>query len=503
MNAHTTSGPVLLFSGQGGYDGPALMSAHRLYPQVRAVFQEIDTVTVELFSYRISERLLSGESATLADLLDDEPWLSQLAIYGAGLAAYRVLTDHGVSPSVLVGHSLGEITALVAAGAYSIADGARIVARRTKIIAEHPAAAGAMVALAADPVRTAHVLGVVGSPSLAIATENHDAQTVVSGPRQEIEDVEAIAGCARIGCVRLGAPFAFHHPALAPVAPDFAKYVMGLARQPLTVPVYSPILRRFYETDEPLADPLADHLSSPVRFSTAIRMLYGLGHRVFVESGGRAALSSVVRRVLPDADREELTTLSTLHIGSGDQLRLSSALESLAEAGLATGRDARGALRLSLAPQATEAEFDAFWAASGRDIIDQVTERLHAFRADRAAAAPAVMEAPAEAVAGDPVGPGGGGAVVPSRDELFAAVRSLYAEALEYPEEVFTPEALLEAELGVDSVKQVELMSRVTRLYGLSQPSSEFRLTEYETLGRIVDLVEGELAGHRFEGAAA
>ncbi|MFE4263646.1 acyl carrier protein, partial [Streptomyces sp. NPDC056883] len=91
----------------------------------------------------------------------------------------------------------------------------------------------------------------------------------------------------------------------------------------------------------------------------------------------------------------------------------------------------------------------------------------------------------------------------PVRAEVFATVRSLYAEALEYPEEVFTPEALLEAELGVDSVKQVELLSRASTHYGLPARSSDFRLGDYETLDKIAGLIDNELGRLQLESAAA
>ncbi|MFJ6796886.1 acyl carrier protein, partial [Streptomyces sp. NPDC091268] len=108
-------------------------------------------------------------------------------------------------------------------------------------------------------------------------------------------------------------------------------------------------------------------------------------------------------------------------------------------------------------------------------------------------AAPAAATAPTAAPA----------AGRPARAEVFATVRSLYAEALEYPEEVFTPEALLEAELGVDSVKQVELLSRASAHYGLPARSSDFRLGDYETLDKIAGLIDDELGRLQLEGASA
>ncbi|WP_346168294.1 acyl carrier protein, partial [Streptomyces javensis] len=82
------------------------------------------------------------------------------------------------------------------------------------------------------------------------------------------------------------------------------------------------------------------------------------------------------------------------------------------------------------------------------------------------------------------------------RDQLFGELRTLYAEALEYPEDVFEDEVQLEAELGVDSVKQVELLSRVSSRYGLPPRESGFRLATYNTMGKITDFVLQQLNDH-------
>ncbi len=84
-----------------------------------------------------------------------------------------------------------------------------------------------------------------------------------------------------------------------------------------------------------------------------------------------------------------------------------------------------------------------------------------------------------------------------TRAEVAAELRALYAEALEYPEEVFEDEVQLEAELGVDSVKQVELLSRVSKRYGLPTRQSGFRIDNYNTMGKVVEFVLAELSGQK------
>ncbi|MDT6982837.1 acyltransferase domain-containing protein [Streptomyces lusitanus] len=491
------AGPVLLFPGQGGFDGVALTRAADGYPQVRAVFERIDTVTRQIHGRELSATLLCDTPVELTDLLRDEPWVSQLAIYASGLAAHRVLTEHGVRPSALVGHSLGEITALVAAGGYSVEDGARIVLRRTAAIAGLDGGSGAMIALAAAPSRARHLIALVENDRLAVATENHATQTVLSGPREAIGQVKAVAEQLRIGCAELDAAFAFHNPSLASVAPDFAAAVRDLPRGPLSVPVYSPILQRFYDPDESLGDRLADHFTLPVRFSSAVTLLHERGARVFVEAGGRATLTSLVPKVLGGPD--DVTSLSTLSVGRGNTLRLADTLAELRRAGLSAG-DGLDSLRQYLAPELTAAEFSTFWTTTGHEITALVSRRLSDFRTapqnepagtaepagtDGAAEAPDTGARPAASVE------------VPGREEVFATVRGLYARALEYPEEVFTPGVLLEAELGVDSVKQVELLSRASEHFGLEPRGADFRLADHETLDKVADLIHQELGTRR------
>jgi acyl carrier protein len=82
-----------------------------------------------------------------------------------------------------------------------------------------------------------------------------------------------------------------------------------------------------------------------------------------------------------------------------------------------------------------------------------------------------------------------------SRADLFTELQGMYAEALEYPAEVFTEDVALEAELGVDSVKQTELFARTVERYELPQPSEAIQLAQFDTMGKVVDLVWSLMSG--------
>ncbi|WFB06680.1 acyltransferase domain-containing protein [Streptomyces sp. LX-29] len=490
---------AFLFPGQGGFDGEALRRARTRYPQVRRVFERIDTATEELYSRRVSELLFGDRKADLRDLLDSDPWASQIAIYGAGLAAHEILTAHGAAPDVLAGHSLGEITALVAAGAFSVEDGVRIVAQRVAVIERQSGIDGRMVALSASAERTGKLLELIDEPLLAVATENHDEQTVVSGPAGVLDRVVVIAGQLGVNAIEIDTPFPFHTPALAPAAPEFAAYVRKLDQHPLARPVYSPILQRYYEPGDALADLLAEHFTRPVRFAAAVRQLRDTGVSVFVEAGGRAALAKLVGRLTSGAPVRALPTLAVL----GGRLALDQTLDTLREAGLAD-RDHGGGLAELLAPAVPAEVFAAYWSERGEMVLELVRGELDAFRKahDAAAAEPPATVAP-EAPASAPAAAEPADGASYDRPRLFDELRALYAEALEYPEDVFEDEVQLEAELGVDSVKQVELLSRVSDRYGLPPRDSGFRLATYNTMGRITDFVLEQLNARGDRAAAS
>jgi acyl carrier protein len=89
------------------------------------------------------------------------------------------------------------------------------------------------------------------------------------------------------------------------------------------------------------------------------------------------------------------------------------------------------------------------------------------------------------------------------RKGLFLAVSTEYAQALEYPVDVFADDVLLEAELGVDSVKQIELLTRVSATYGLPPRSDSFRLSDFDTLDKVVDYIHAMAPSREALGAVA
>lgn len=514
MTVHTTAA---LFPGQGAYFAGALAGV-RDDPEVRELVREIDEVAVRHAGGSVSEPLFATDGPAIDELLGSAPDLLQLAIYTASVAAHRLLLNRGVRPDVLVGHSFGEIAALVGAGAFTPADGARIVCHRDAALRESAEPDGYLLAVRADAARAERILGLIGDARAVVAAENHDQQTILAGPQSAMDTAVAVAAALGLGALALRAPYPFHSPLVHEAAFDFADRIRDIPQAPLGARVYSPILGRVYRDVDRLTALLAGHLIRPVRFAPALRELRAAGVGVFVECGPLDGLTKIARAVL-GSDAEYVAPLTPA----------AATVEVIAElAGVphnSSGADEQDAVHQALAPGLSAAEFKRRWREHVERIMHRTIAEFDAEvdprasvaksastdaldtedydwiapapvpRASAPTALPAAPAAPAPAFAlSSPeraeLLPGGPDIdAVPPRAELLRELVVLYADALEYPPEVFDEDTDLESELGVDSVKQTELLRRVGDNYRLGPLPTDFKLGEHNTLGRIADLI--------------
>jgi len=467
---------AVLFPGQGAFSGAALTEVAAEFPQIAETLAEIDEVAKQQLNVSLTETLLGEAPPNIEELMRRSPDVLQLGIYATSMGLYRILEAYGFEPEIMIGHSLGEISAMVCGGAFSVRDGAEIVCHRVHALKALGDRSGYMVALGTNATRARQMLELLGTQRSAIAVENEEGQTVASGDEKEMDAVTQLAKVLPVPAVRLYSPYPYHSPVLAPITADFAARLRDLRQQPLTRPVYSPILGRLYNDSDRLTEILAEHLTHPVRFADAIRTAHGEGVRSFVECGALDTLSGIVKRILSGADFEVVPCLIP---GPTARQTLEAAIETLT--GKAVGRPVAQDLA-DLLPAGTDAAtVAAFFAERGEQVRSFVQAEFEAFRAVRGTVAATAVAAAAPA----PAGNGG----VPSRADLFAELVTLYATALEYPEEVFTEDVALEAELGVDSVKQAELIGRVAELYNMPPRPEDFRLGDYDTLGKVTDFV--------------
>lgn len=434
---------VFLFPGQGGYLQSVFTELGRNRVEVADVFAEIDAAITGCGCSPVSAELFESPPS-LDALLESGIDTLQFALYGTGVALHRVLVNAGVRPTVLVGHSIGEIAALTAAGAFSVGDGAVIVANRTRAL-RSAGVHGGMLALGAGVRRISALLELMDLPGLAVAVTNSPRQVAISGPEDGLDTAAELARRVGIPVMPVRSPYPFHNSLLGEAALDFERGIRDVRQLPLRRQVYSPILNRYYTDADDLGVLLAGHLTRPVDFLGAMQYLYSTGFETFIECGARGALAKIVRNSLP-----QVRVFATVVSGV-------AATESVAQVigRLAQTPTGQAAAELESSPPEPVPGATAHPGGTGRG-PDPAT-----------AAAKAGLD----------------------RDEVSAELGRMYAEAVEYPVEVFGPDVELEADLGIDSVRQTELMARVAERYGLPPVTDDFRITDYGTLGRIADFV--------------
>jgi len=266
---------ALLFPGQGSQTADMRETVERQRPDLLEL--ALEEVGPDLF-----ER--AGEGTRWA----------QPAIYCAALAGHREL---GVEADVMAGHSLGEITALVAAEAIGAQDGLRLVAARGRFMQEaaEETGDGGMTAVRAREDSREAIAEVAAAAKVAIANDNAPDQLVLSGALGALDEAEAELKERGIRGKRLPVAGAFHSPLMEPAVEPFRAVVKGVEFAEPRVPVMSCVTARPFED---IPGELVRALTEPVRWLEVVRALEARGVTEFVETGPGRVLSGLVKKSL-------------------------------------------------------------------------------------------------------------------------------------------------------------------------------------------------------------
>jgi [acyl-carrier-protein] S-malonyltransferase len=249
------------------------------------------------------ERVRPDLIAKAANAVGDDPFkraeestrYQQPAIFCAALAGWEHVREQ--DPGVVAGHSLGELTALVAAGALDEADGLRLVATRGRLMAGAAEAnGGGMMAVRAS---RDEVEGPISGTGAHVANDNAPRQVVLAGSEAALDAAARALETEGVRSRRLAVRGAFHSPAMRPAVDRFRAEVKAVKLREPGVPVVSCVTAR------PGGDAraaLVDALTSPIRWVETLHALHDLGARRFVESGPGAVLTGLVRRTLGDVE---------------------------------------------------------------------------------------------------------------------------------------------------------------------------------------------------------
>lgn len=267
----------------------------------RAVFDEADRV----LAFPVTDLCFNGP----ADMLNDTQY-AQPAILTVSIAYLEALREKlkasgtTIVPVYVAGHSLGEYTALVAAGSLQFADALRLVWERGRLMKEegerHPGGMAAVIGLPAD-----RLLGVVAQASaegvVVIANSNSPMQTVISGEIQALlkaMDLAREEGAARVA--RLAVSIASHSPLMQQAGAQLSQLLSNINLTDPVVPLIANITGQALTTAEDIKRELSDQLCKPVAWVASVRQMIEDGANIFVEIGPGQVLSNLIKRISDD-----------------------------------------------------------------------------------------------------------------------------------------------------------------------------------------------------------
>jgi [acyl-carrier-protein] S-malonyltransferase len=295
---------ALVFPGQGSQSIGMGRSLADVSPAAAAVFAQADAALGE----SISALAWSGEAAVLDLTVNAQPALLATSVaYFHGLLERRMRASlPALAPAFFAGHSMGQYSAMVAAGVLSVADGVRLVRERGRLMqASGQGRDGAMAAIIGlDDERLPEVEAAGREAGIfTIANRNSPGQVVVSGERSAVEAAVALAkelGARR--AVTLPVSVAAHSPLMGEAAEGMRRVLADIEFRDPSAPLVANADARPLLTGEACRAELVDHLTTGVDWVSAVRAMERAGVESFVEVGPGRVLTGLIKRIAPDRD---------------------------------------------------------------------------------------------------------------------------------------------------------------------------------------------------------
>ena len=290
-----------VFPGQGSQFVGMGRDIYISSPAARAVFDEADSV----LGFALSDLCFNGPAETLNDTQYSQPALLTVSIaYLEALRERMRETGQHIEPIFMAGHSLGEYTALVAAGSLSFADGLRLVWERGRLMKDagerNPGGMAAVIGL-----EHARLLTVVEAASsegvVVIANSNSPIQTVISGEIAALLKAMELAkdeGAARVA--RLAVSIASHSPLMQQAGEQLNLVLSNIHLTDPIVPLVANITGNFLTTAEDIKRELSQQLCKPVAWMASVRQMIEGGANTFIEVGPGQVLSGLIKRISDD-----------------------------------------------------------------------------------------------------------------------------------------------------------------------------------------------------------
>lgn len=297
---------AFVFPGQGSQTVGMGKELAGQYPAARAVFEEADSILGMSFSRVMWE----GPADQLNDTVNTQP-----ALYVHSLAAYRAFCEKfpDFRPAAVAGHSLGELSALAAAGALSFEDGLRLVRKRGELMKkagdQNPGGMAAVLSLGIPELESVCAAASTPDEPVQVANDNCGGQVVISGAKAAVE--RAMQGAKAAGakrCIPLAVSIAAHSKLMAIIQDEWNEAVQSAGVQDAQVPVIGNVAARALIASAELCRDIQLQMQSRVRWTETVQLLAGQGITSFVEVGTGDVLQGLIKRIAPSSAGYSLGT---------------------------------------------------------------------------------------------------------------------------------------------------------------------------------------------------
>lgn len=286
---------AFLFPGQGSQTVGMGKDLAAQYPIAKQTFEEADSI----LGFSLSTFMWDGPDADLNDTVNTQP-----ALFVHSLAAFRTFSHlyPNLMPASMAGHSLGELSALAAAGALSFEDGLRLVRKRGELM-KHAGtlAPGSMAAILGVDISTLDKVCEEASGAnelVQVANDNCPGQVVISGAKPAVE--RAMAGAKAAGAKRalpLAVSIAAHSPLMASIQVEWTEAVNSANFLPPQIPVIGNVYAATLGDEDAARADIIAQMQSRVRWTESVKLMAAQGISAFVEVGTGSVLGGLVKRI--------------------------------------------------------------------------------------------------------------------------------------------------------------------------------------------------------------